>query len=121
MVEDVAAQIKSWEERKQKHLKTLVALIRKIINLVKDSGGNAVLKYSVESDKLLLLCKIGNKEMLPKDLYSKWDDAHNLEAQTDTQNDAIQEPKMVQELGKSISTVSNIRKQSRPWPNVETL
>jgi len=29
------------------------------------------------------------KEMLPKDLYSKWDDVHNLKAEVDTQNDGI--------------------------------
>jgi len=82
VVEDVAAQIRSWEERKQKDLRKLAALIRRIISLMKEYGGNAVLKYSVEGDKLVV-CKGENKEMLPKDFYLKWDDVHNLEMKTD--------------------------------------
>ncbi len=70
MVKDVAAVIKSWEERKQDKLRALAALIRKIINLVKECGGNAVLKYNIEGDKLVI-CKVERKEMLLKDLYLK--------------------------------------------------
>ena len=113
VVEDVAAVIKTWEERKQNDLRKLAALIRKIISLVKECGGNAVLKYNVEGDKLVV-CKVERKEMLPKDLYSKWDDGHNLEAETDTQNDGIQGPKIAQTRRESMSAVSEIRKQSRP-------
>lgn len=69
-MEDVAAAIKRWEEQKQNDLKKLAALIRKIINLVNDCGGNAVLKYNVEGDKLVI-CKVERKEILPKELYSK--------------------------------------------------
>ena len=104
VVEDVTAQIKSWEERKQNDLKKLAPLIRRIINLVKECGGSAVLKYNVEGDKLVV-CKVEKKEMLPRDLYSKWDDAQNLEADTDAQNDSTLGPKI---------PVSDIRKQSRP-------
>jgi histidinol dehydrogenase len=89
VVEDVDGAIKLWEQRKQNDLRKLAALIRKIIQLVKDCGGNAVLKYNVEGDKLLV-CKAERKEMLPGDLYSKWDDVHNLEGETDTHNDTIQ-------------------------------
>ena len=110
VVEDVVAVIKSWEERKQNDLRKLAALIRKIINLVKECGGNAVLKYNVEGDKLVV-CKVERKEMLPKDLYSKWDDGHNLEAETDTQNDGIQGPTIAQTSRESMSAVSEIRKQ----------
>ncbi|KAF2270531.1 hypothetical protein CC78DRAFT_485330 [Lojkania enalia] len=95
VVEDVAAVIKSWEERKQNDLKKLAALIRKIINLAKECGGSAVLKYNVEGDKLVIR-KVERKEMLPKDLYSKWDDAYNPEAETNAPNNGIQGPKAVQ-------------------------
>lgn len=98
VVEDVTAVIKRWEERKQNDLRKLAALIRKIITLVKECGGNAVLKYNVEGDKLVV-CKVERKEMLPKDLYSKWDDVHNLEAKIDTQTKL-----------ESRSAVSDIRK-----------
>ncbi|KAH9203831.1 hypothetical protein DL95DRAFT_529495 [Leptodontidium sp. 2 PMI_412] len=104
MVEDVAAATKSWEERNQNELRTLAALIRKIINLVKECGGNAVLKYNTEGDKLVV-CKVERKEMLPKDLYSKWDDAPNLRAEIDTQNDGLQGPQIAQTRRESMSTM----------------
>lgn len=64
-----------------------------------------------------MVCKVETKEMLPKDLYSKWDDGHNHEAETDAQNDDIQGPKITQTMRESMSTVRNIRKQSRPCAN----
>lgn len=72
VIEDVAAVFKSWEERKQDDLRKLAAQIRKTINLVKEFGGNAVLKYDVEGDKLVVH-KVERTEMLPRDLYSKWE------------------------------------------------
>jgi hypothetical protein len=114
VVEDVAAVIKSWEERKQNDLRKLAALIRKIINLVKECGGNAVLKYNVEGDKLVIR-KAERQDMLPKDLYLKWDGMHNLEVKADTQNDSMQRPKIAQTRRESTVAVSDIRKQSRPW------
>ena len=107
VVEDVAAIIKSWEERNQNDLRKLAALIRKIITLVKECGNNAVLKYNVEGDKLVV-CKVERKEMLPKDLYSKWDDVHNLETKTDTQNNGTQGPKTAQTKLENMSAVSDI-------------
>jgi hypothetical protein len=109
VVEDVAAVIKNWEERKQNDLRKLAALIRKIIKLVKECGGNAVLKYDVGRDKLVV-CKVKRKEMLPKDLYSKWDDGYNHKAETDTQNDGTQGPKIAQTRQESMSAVSGSRK-----------
>ena len=81
---------------------------------MKECGGNAVLKYSVEGDKLVV-CKGENKEMLPKDLYSKWDDVHNLEAETDTQNDRLQGSKIPQARRESMSAVSSVQRQSQAW------
>ncbi|KUJ14617.1 uncharacterized protein LY89DRAFT_708353 [Mollisia scopiformis] len=104
VVEDVAAVIKIWEERKQNELRILAALIRKIINLVKECGGNAILKYNTEGDKLVV-CKVERKEMLPKDLYSKWDGAPNLGAEIDTRNDGLLGPKIAQTRRESISTM----------------
>lgn len=104
VVEDVAALIKIWEERNQNELRILAALIRKIINLVKECWGNAVLKYNTEGDKLVV-CKVERKEMLPKDLYSKWDGAPNLGAEIDTRNDGLLGPKISQTRRESMSTV----------------
>ena len=77
-VEDVAALIKTWEERNQKDLRKLAALITKILNVVKGCGGNAAVKYDVKEDKLVI-SKVDGKRMLPKDLYSKWDDGDDSE------------------------------------------
>ena len=86
-VEDVAALIKRWEERNQTDLRKLAALITKILNVVKKCGGNAIVKYDVKGDKLVVL-KVDGKKILPKDLYSKWDDRDNSEAETNTEHDA---------------------------------
>ena len=77
-VEDVAALIKRWEERNQKDLRKLAALINKILDVVKGCGGNAVVKYDVKEEKLVI-SKVEGKMMLPKDLYSKWDDRDESE------------------------------------------
>lgn len=114
VVEDVTAAIKSWEEREQNDLRKLAALIRKIIHLVTKCGGNAVLKYDVGGDKLVIY-KVERKHMLPNDLYAKWDELHDLETKAAIQNDGIQGPKTPQMRQESTVMVSDIRKQSQPW------
>ncbi len=106
-VEDVTAFIKQWEDRRQISLRKLAALIRKIIDLVKGCGGNAVVKYDVERDKLVV-CKVERKEMLPKDLYSKWDDVRNLGTTRDTHSDATQKPNTSQTEHDNMSAVSTL-------------
>ena len=102
IVEDVAALIKNWEECKQNHLKKLAALIRKIVNLVKECEGKAVLKYNAKEDKLMI-CKVEVKNMLPEDLYLKWENEQNCEAENGAQDDNTQGRE-------NKSTVRNIRK-----------
>ena len=85
-VEDVAAEIRRWEKRNQMDLRKLAALINKILNVVKGYGGNAIVKYDDKGDKLVVR-KVDGKKMLPKDLYSKWDDRDNSEVKT-TDHDA---------------------------------
>jgi hypothetical protein len=77
-VEDVAVQIRLWEEGNQNYLRKLAALINRIRNVVKGCGGNAIVKYDDKGDKLVVW-KVDGKKMLPKDLYSKWDDRDNSE------------------------------------------
>jgi hypothetical protein len=71
-VEDVAAQVKDWEDQNQKDLRMLAGLIRKIRDTVRESGGRAILKYDANRDNLVFH-KLGGKQMLPKDLYAKWE------------------------------------------------
>lgn len=77
-VEDVAAQVTRWEEQNQANLRKLAAVINKILNAVKGYDGNAIIKYDVQADKLVLW-KADRKKMLPEDLYSKWDNKNDSE------------------------------------------
>ncbi|KAI1641883.1 uncharacterized protein F4817DRAFT_28941 [Daldinia loculata] len=72
-VEDVTAQIKRWEQDNQRHLRKLAALIRKIVNIVKDCNESVTLRYDARERKLILSKLSTPKKMLPQDLYSKWD------------------------------------------------
>lgn len=71
-VEDVTHELNEWEEGQQKNLERLAALIKKIINVVKKSGGRAEIKYDRLSDKLIVKKADGGR-ILPDDLYSKFD------------------------------------------------
>jgi hypothetical protein len=82
--------------------------MKNIINLAKECGGNAVLKYIVERDKLVL-SKSERKEMLPKDLYSKWNNGQNLHEETGSPNHGEKEPMIAQTEQNNTSTVRYIR------------
>ncbi|KAF2496461.1 hypothetical protein BU16DRAFT_549948 [Lophium mytilinum] len=69
-VEDVAAQVKAWEDQNQKDLKMLAGLIGKIRDIMKESGGRAMLRYDAVGDKLGLY-RLEGEQMLPNDLPSK--------------------------------------------------
>lgn len=95
-VEDVSAEIKRWEEANQEDLRKLAALINKILNVVKGSGGYAMLKYYEKGDKLLIW-KADAKKMLPEDLYCRWDDGNSCEAEFHTDPGAESTAKSVNE------------------------
>ncbi|PPJ57990.1 hypothetical protein CBER1_11868 [Cercospora berteroae] len=72
-VEDVTALVKEWEEKNEEALQKLGALIHRIIEVVKEYAC-ATIRLVPEDGKLI----IGREEarnMLPRDLYSKWTDA----------------------------------------------
>lgn len=73
-VQDMRADISKWEEENQAHLRRLAGLISRILKAVKGGakGGRAVLKYEPGRGKLVIR-KVEEGKMLPKDLYSKWD------------------------------------------------
>ncbi|KAF2110929.1 hypothetical protein BDV96DRAFT_603534 [Lophiotrema nucula] len=77
-VEDVAVQIKAWEDQNQKDLRMLAGLIGKIRDIVRESGGRAILKYDANGDNLVFH-KLGGKQMLPKELYTKWEGGESNE------------------------------------------
>jgi hypothetical protein len=70
-VEDVTDQITLWESENRGQLQSLGALIRKIVAFVKQCGGNAIIRYDRNADKIFLR-KVERQKMLPEDLYSNW-------------------------------------------------
>ncbi|RMJ24288.1 hypothetical protein PHISP_04829 [Aspergillus sp. HF37] len=59
-----------WEKAHQDDLRALGELIKRIIGVVKDSGGSAVVEYDGLDDKLVVSRGDGRR-MLPEDLYSR--------------------------------------------------
>lgn len=53
-VENISSKIKKWEENHHLDLKCLAALISKIILIVTENQGNAMIKYDPQIDKLIL-------------------------------------------------------------------
>lgn len=70
-VEDVACQIKSWENANQSDLQKLGGLVKRITEIAKEYGGEAIVQYDVPGDRLLVTKYSGSKQ-LPADLYAKW-------------------------------------------------
>ncbi|KAF2667038.1 hypothetical protein BT63DRAFT_427456 [Microthyrium microscopicum] len=71
VAEDVSDKIAKWEQDNEEHLAQLAGLIKKIIEVSKACGGKAIVRYDVKADTLTV-SKHQRKDMLPKDLYSKW-------------------------------------------------
>ena len=71
-VDDVAVDIRAWEGQNQKDLKVLASLIGRIRSVVKECGGRAVLEYDANKDSLSFRRSRGG-QMLPKDVYARWD------------------------------------------------
>ena len=73
VVEDVATEVQKWGDEHRADLMRLAGLIKKIVTVVKDSDGKAVVTYDGKSD-VLVLRKSSGKKMLPEELYAKWND-----------------------------------------------
>lgn len=85
-VEDISSEIRKWEEDHQSDLKKLAALMKKIIKMVKESGGDAVVKYDNQSDKLVIW-GADQKKMLPDNLYTRWDKKNSGELELKRSSD----------------------------------
>ncbi|KAJ5858279.1 hypothetical protein N7534_003556 [Penicillium rubens] len=72
-VKDVTREIAEWERNHANDLWRLVVLVKGIIRVVRENGGNAVIKYDGRSDSLAVLKREGSR-MLPDDLYLKLGD-----------------------------------------------
>ncbi|KAG6114824.1 hypothetical protein E4U14_001194 [Claviceps sp. LM454 group G7] len=73
-VEDVGDEIQIWERDNQKNLRILGALIKEIIRVIKGCGGRGMLRYDVASASLIISSDKDQSDMLPEDLYCKWDE-----------------------------------------------
>lgn len=71
-VEDVTAEIRTWQAENQVHLRKFAALIRKIIDLAKCYGNRATVRYVGLGDKLIV-SPLGGKKLLPESLYLHWE------------------------------------------------
>ncbi|KXG54471.1 uncharacterized protein PGRI_076150 [Penicillium griseofulvum] len=78
-VKNVTREIAEWERNHANDLWRLVVLVKGIIRVVRENGGNAVVKYDGRSDSLALLKSKGGR-MLADDLYSKLDETGSTEA-----------------------------------------
>ncbi|KAJ5143981.1 uncharacterized protein N7515_002768 [Penicillium bovifimosum] len=72
-VEDVTREIAEWEENHANDIWCLVGLVKQIMKVVRENGGNAVIKYDGRSDGLTVWTREGSK-MLPDDIYLKFGD-----------------------------------------------
>lgn len=72
-VSDVGFEVKRWEQLHQWELKKLAVLIRKILSVVRVWNEGVTIRYDQSSDQILLTPRTSKREMLPKDLYSKWE------------------------------------------------
>jgi hypothetical protein len=82
-VEDVATDIRRWEQANQTALRKLAALIKTVINVADRAGGKAMVRYDDREDKLIIYGS-ERKELLPKDLYGKWAQANDPKAEPNT-------------------------------------
>lgn len=80
-VEDVALDIKRWEEDHQADLKKLAVLIKKIISVVKENGGSGVVRYGIDQGDKLVIWQSDGSKLLPDDLYSKLDSKKSKEGE----------------------------------------
>ncbi|GAB7360586.1 hypothetical protein MBLNU230_g0468t1 [Neophaeotheca triangularis] len=72
MVEDMTAALGNWEKAKQKALVLLVALIKKVLGVVREYG-QVVIRYREDVGRLIITPKKTSK-MLPDDLYLMWEE-----------------------------------------------
>lgn len=79
--------IKEFERNSQQDLTKLAALINRILDVAKRHDGKAFVRYDVKKDELVI-AKVDQKHTLPKDLYSKWEDRGDSEAEINMEHDA---------------------------------
>lgn len=106
-VEDITLESKRWEQDHQEDLKRLAELIKRIIDAVRESRGNGVVKYDDQDDKLMVW-KTDGRKMLPDDLYSKLDNKHGGKTEAnESSNPAIGSrlPKTTLRIGNALYDV----------------
>lgn len=71
-MEKILAEVKAWEGSHTEDLKRLSFLFRKMIYIIKENGGEAVLRYNIRADRLKIWIAT-RRRILPNNLYSKLD------------------------------------------------
>lgn len=73
VVEDISAALQKWETENRKALKVLGAMLKKILEVVKEQG-KAIIQYRTDEGDKLTICRDAEEKvkMLPGDLYLQW-------------------------------------------------
>lgn len=74
-VENVSRSIRAWEEANQLDLAKLGALIARIRTVAKNLGGKATVTFDVARTMLAINPADDLTDMVPKDIYAKWETA----------------------------------------------
>lgn len=71
MIENYGIEMEKWELDHQLDLQMLAVSLKKIISIVRDAGGRAVVKWNGANRKLHIVQASDERRILPEDLYSK--------------------------------------------------
>ncbi|KAJ5461647.1 uncharacterized protein N7458_003199 [Penicillium daleae] len=77
-VEDIAIQVKEWEQAHKNDIIQLIALLHRIVEETESCGGCTTVRYNPPKDKLVIE-KAQRRKMLPDDLYALWAKDDGLE------------------------------------------
>lgn len=105
-VQDVAAAVENWQARKQNDLRRLGALIRRIIQLAKECGGRAIIRYNVEEDRLVIN-KAEREDVISKDLYANWEDVRDVKKESSAKDKGVCKAKHDQSRQRITVSVGN--------------
>lgn len=92
MIENYGIEMGKWEIDHQPELQMLAVSLKKIISLVRDAGGRAIVKWNGSDGRLRIVQATDGRRILPRDLYSKLGRKRAEKADTWGQPDGEDQP-----------------------------